>query len=93
MASGKAAHSPACLLPPTTSRSHNLRISAPVLCRNQSYQNIISRTVTIWNGLPPYFLNSLSCYSFRRALSIIDPYLRVRHLYAQIRIRFNVLLW
>jgi len=35
------------LLPPTTSRSHNLKILAPVLCLNQSYQNIISRTVTI----------------------------------------------
>jgi len=72
------------LLPPTTSRSHNLRILAPVLCHNQSYQNLISRTATIWNGIPPSVLNSPSYPSFRRALSkcIFDPFLRVWHVYS-----------
>ena len=70
------------LLPPSSSRSHTLRILAPILCQNRSYQNIISRVAPVWNGLPPYTLDFSSTRSFRYSpyKCLSDPYLSPTHI-------------
>ena len=63
-------------IPPSVTRGHNLKIFAPTLRYQRSCQNIISRSVLIWNNLPLSALGSTSS-SLRNFLTqhLPDPYL------------------
>jgi len=60
---------------PSTTRSHNLRLTTPLFNLSASQQNFISRTAPVWNKLPITILAASSKFIFRKRLSYVlaDP--------------------